>query len=244
MSSCGSKTSAWPAGRADAADLDRRCRSRPPPRGRWSPPGPAPATQPLPSMPRPQAVPSTRTTLRARRRARRGAARIPASGAGTSAAGPRTAGSGSKRASALRIGPDGGSSWLSSRRIAERWMSARSGGEPEDWSATAPTIHAIPRPDARGQRRARAAPSTVRRPGSRSAERACTPMPSKPAGQHPARQQRAEQAEQRRVLRVRAAGQHQRRQPRADERAEREADQRQRADDEALHVAVERQQRA
>ena len=35
--------------------------------------------------------------------------------------------------------------------------------------------------------------------------------PSKPPGQQPADQQRAEQAEQRRVRRVRAAGQHERR---------------------------------
>ena len=44
-------------------------------------------------------------------------------GADTSGDGPAIDGSGSRRASALRIGPDGGSSTLSSRRIAERWMS-------------------------------------------------------------------------------------------------------------------------
>ena len=82
-------------------------------------------TQPEPSIARPQAVPSTRTTLRE-------ALRTPGSratagwGAATSGEGPATWGSGSSRASAFRIEPVGGSSWLSSRRTAERWMSARS----------------------------------------------------------------------------------------------------------------------
>ena len=41
-------------------------------------------------------------------------------GAETSGDGPAIEGSGSRRASALRIGPDGGSSTLSSRRMADR----------------------------------------------------------------------------------------------------------------------------
>ena len=70
---------------------------------------PGATTQPLPSIPRPHAVPTTRTTLPAAERTPR-AARIPGAGGETSAAGPWTDGSGSKRASAWRIGPDGGSS--------------------------------------------------------------------------------------------------------------------------------------
>ena len=131
---------------------------------------PGEPTQPLPSIPRPQAVPTTLTTLvRAVMTPR--LARIPRRGGGTSAAGPRTDGSGSNRDSALRIGPDGGSSWLSPRRIAERWMSARRLSEPDDCTAIAPMIHAIPSPT-HAVSTAPSIPSTVRSPGNRSSERA------------------------------------------------------------------------
>ena len=48
-------------------------------------------------------------------------------------------------ASALRIGPDGGSKPLSERSTADRWTSERSGERtPGVWSATAPASHASP----------------------------------------------------------------------------------------------------
>ena len=102
--------------------------------------------------PSPHAVPSTRTTLARRPRARPAWRAIPRVGAGTSAAGPRTDGSGSNRASALRIGPDGGSNWLSSREdrraldVASQRL--RAGGLQRD-RADDP---GDPEPDAGGQR--------------------------------------------------------------------------------------------
>ena len=85
-------------------------------------------------------------------------------------------------------------------------------------------------------------PSTVRSPGSRRRERTRAPRPSRPLASTPPAEQRAEQAEQRRVRRPRSLAEHQRRQPRADEGPDREPDQRQRADDEPLQVAVDGQQ--
>ena len=82
-------------------------------------------------------APAPRRCARSRLRARR-----------RPATGPVIDGSGSSRASAFRIGPDGGSTWLSSRRIAERWMSARSAVCPGVWPATAARIHTMPRPSA------------------------------------------------------------------------------------------------
>ncbi len=49
-------------------------------------------------------------------------------GAETPGNGPEIEGSGSRLAKTCRIGPVGGNSWLSSLRIAERWISARSCG--------------------------------------------------------------------------------------------------------------------
>ena len=106
---------------------------------------PLPATQPLPCTPRPQAVPSTRTTLRPARRTS-GSRAMAESGGGTFGAGPSISGNGSKRASACRIGPDGGRRSFSSLRIAERWIGSRSSLAPGVWSATAPAIHTRPRP--------------------------------------------------------------------------------------------------
>src|SRR5450755_1002979 len=68
------------------------------------------------------------------------------------------------------------------------------------------------------------------------------PEPLKTTCQDTPDQQGASQTKQRRVLGVRAAVEQQRRQAGAEERAERESDQRQRAHDEALQVAVEGQQ--
>ena len=83
---------------------------------------PSPATQPDPSTPSPQAVPRIFTTLSAAARTC-GSRAIPARGAGTFASGPSMRGNGSKRASALSSGPDGGSAALSRVRICERWTS-------------------------------------------------------------------------------------------------------------------------
>ena len=54
--------------------------------------------------------------------------------------------------------------------------------DPDDWSATAPTSHAMPRPT-HAVSAAPNTPSTVWRPGSRSALRTWRPMPSKPRRQ-------------------------------------------------------------
>ena len=120
-------------------------------------------------------------------------------------------------------------------------MSARRLSEPDDCTAIAPMIHAIPSPT-HAVSTAPSSPSTVRRPGNRSSERACTAEPLEAAGEHAAGEQRAEQTEQRRVLRVRAAREDQRRQPGPEERADREPGERQRPDDEALHVPVQGEQ--
>ena len=112
----------------------------------------------------------------------------PGDGDGTSAAGPWTDGIGSNRASALRIGPDGGSSPSSARRMVEPWMSARSGRELEASSATAPMIQAIPRPT-HAVSAAPSRPSTVRSPGD--AQRRPHPGADalQAAGEHAAGQQ-------------------------------------------------------
>ena len=138
----------------------------------------------------------------ARRRGPPGAVAMPGGGGGTCAAGPVTDGSGSNRASAFRIGPDGGRIWLSSRRIAERWMSVRSVVEPVDSSATAPRIHAIPSPT-QAVSAAPSRPSTGAQPGQPERRAGVEAEPLEPAGEHAPRQQRAEQPEQRCVLGVR-----------------------------------------
>ena len=79
---------------------------------------PSPAIQPEPCTPRPQAVPSTRTTLSPPPAPRdRGRSWSPA--AARRGAGPVICGSGSKRASAFRIGPEGGRAAFSRWRISE-----------------------------------------------------------------------------------------------------------------------------
>ena len=88
-------------------------------------------------------------------RARPARARSAGCGAATSGEGPVIEGSGSSRASAFRIGPDGGSSSLSSRRIAERWMSARSSILPGRLRRARPrAIHTMPSAERRAERRA------------------------------------------------------------------------------------------
>ena len=98
-------------------------------------------------MPRPHAVPVTRTVLRVAERTSGSRAiagvRPPQVGIW-----PWTAGNGSKRASALRKPPDGGRWSFSDERIFERWMSRRSPRAPGVCSATAPNSHATPSPTA------------------------------------------------------------------------------------------------
>ena len=171
-------------------------RRRPGPRCRFSPAttwalvttSPGAATQPLPSIPSPQAVPNTRTTLRraARTEPSRRIARV---GVETSADGPCTDGSGSNRASALRIGPDGGQQPIElaqdrraldvgAQRQRPRGLQRHRAHDPGD-----------PEPDAGGQHRAEQAVDRLqsrqpqRRPGARA-------DPLQAAGQHPADQQR------------------------------------------------------
>ena len=106
---------------------------------------PSRATQPDPSTPSPHAVPSTFATLRPAALTC-GSRAMRELGGATFASGPLMCGKGSKRASAFRIAPDGGSVLLRARRIVERWMSRRSPRAPGVWSATDPAIHAIPSP--------------------------------------------------------------------------------------------------
>ena len=122
-----------------------------------------------------------------------------------------------------------------------RWMSARSGADADESSATAPMIHAMPSPT-HAVSAAPSSPSTCLKPGTRSAERTREPRPLQAAGEHAAGQQRAEQPEQRRVRGMRSAAEQQRRQAGAEKRAERETDERQHPDDESLVVSVEGQQ--
>ena len=67
-------------------------------------------------------------------------------------------------------------------------------------------------------------------------------QPLEAAGEHAAGEQRAQQTEQRRVLRVRPAGKDQRRQPGPEERPDREPGERQCTHDEALHIPVQGEQ--
>ena len=142
---------------------------------------PSPATQPEPSTPRPHAVPSTRTRLPAAARTC-GSRAIREVGACTSPTpGPPIRGSGSKRASALRMKPDGGRTSLSARRIADRWMSRRS-PSPGVCSSTEPAIQTSP--SARtAPRAAPRPPSSARTPGSRTADRSAVPATSSAVAQ-------------------------------------------------------------
>ena len=63
-------------------------------------------------------------------------------------------------------------------------MSWRRLSEPDDWTAIAPMIHAIPRPT-QAVSTAPSIPSTVRSPGNRNSERACTASPSNPLASTP-----------------------------------------------------------
>jgi hypothetical protein len=139
---------------------------------------PGRTTQPEPSTPRPQAVPRMRTTLGAAARTC-GSRATAARGAGTSAFGPSMVGNGSKRASALRIGPLGGRTSLSRLSTAERWMSPRSSRAPGVCSATAPNSHARPSPT-HALSSAPSSPSTIPSPGSRTSVRTCRPIVSRP----------------------------------------------------------------
>ena len=199
------------------------------------------ATQPLPSIPSPQAIPKTRDRRgrraahtpelrrirpgRRRRRRRRGR-------------GPM--GLGSIRASALSTGPDGGSSLSSARRIVRALDVGCA-------AAVKPTNQARPHRRSRRSRARRsrsALPPSDRRVRERRASaapaRAREPRLLKAAGEHrrrPAAPRRARTAARTATV---ALAEHQRRQSGAEEGTEGEARQRHRADNEPLEVAVAR----
>ena len=130
-----------------AARAARSCRPGPATTCAFVTTTPSPATQPLPCTPRPQAVPSTFTTLRAAARTCGVARDARRRAAATSACGPvdlrerveaREAPAGRR--------PRAAAASLSSRRIAERWIGSRSSRAPGVWSATAPPIQTRPSP--------------------------------------------------------------------------------------------------
>ena len=240
---CGSKTTACASSSSPPSTLDRRvvltrddvrvrdhdARARPP--------------TPIPATARPQAVPRTRTTL-ARAACTSRSARMPARrrrDVGLRA--PGCAGNGSTRASAFRIGPDGGSSSFSRLRIAERWMSCRSSRAPGVCSATAPAIQTRPEPERRDQHGAadavdapraarRRSGAGCRRPPPRARSRPAPPTISAPMRRRAARRAssippRAAAAPSRLPANAPAA----------------KPGQRERAHDQALRVAPERHQR-
>ena len=102
------------------------------------------ATQPVPSTPIPQAIPSTRTTLGAARRTPTACARL-GSGGATDAAGPVIAGKGSMRASAFSTSV-GGMNLFSLCSRAEPWAPRRRSVCPGSNSATAPSTHTTATP--------------------------------------------------------------------------------------------------
>ena len=148
-------------------------------------------------------------------------------GGGTFAAGPRIDGNGSKRASAWRIGPDGGSTAFSSLedlraldRLAQlaraRRLERHRARDPDEEQPEAGHQHAAADPVEQPSSLARAAGAG----GSRAPpapRRTAAPSISAPI-----------RANERRVRRVRAVLEEQRPEPRAEEGADREADQRQR----------------
>ena len=98
-----------------------------------------------------------------------------------------------------------------------------------------------PEPDARGEH---GSEQPVDGPQAGQPERR-TGMQAEPfeaAGEHATREQRPDEAEDRRVLRAGATGQEQRPDPGAEKRSEGETNERQHADDEPLDVAVEGEQ--
>ena len=101
-------------------------------------------------------------------------------------------------------------------------------------------IHAIPRPT----HAVSAAPNRPSTPAARAAQGGAGPQAEslEAACEHAAGEQRADQAEQWRVLRMGSPWQQQRPEARAEERAEGEPDEREGTDDEPLEVAVEREQ--
>ena len=125
-----------------------------------------PARRPPSRCPRSRGRRRSRAPGRRRRRGRTPCAQtIRRPGAGTSAAGPASDGSGSMRARALRIGPEAAAAGRaragSARRGGRCWQRRGAG----DCSSTAPAIQAMPSPIAPGQH-APSKPSTVRRPAA------------------------------------------------------------------------------
>ena len=119
-------------------------------------------------------------------------ARSPRAAPARRPSGPSMCGNGSKRASALRIEPDGGSTALRRCRISERWMSRRSSRTPGVCSATAPTIHARPSAIA-ALSSAPSKPSSVRTPGIGTLRRSRNPALSNSPAKIDAAGDRADQ---------------------------------------------------
>ena len=201
---------------------------------------PGPATQPLPSIRARRRSRAPRTTL-ATGRSHPPARRIPRDGAATSAAGPvhrrqrveagqRIAGS-APTAAAARSAPAGSptagcpaaAAVEPADRARSRRRSRRSRGR---------RSRSGPRPPPRR--------STMRSPGSPKSARARSPIPSTRSRAPPRRAARRPGRTAARTATAVSAGQNQR--PAAcRERPEREPDERQHTDDEALEIAVERE---
>ena len=133
----------------------------------------------------------------ARRRAPGGRARSPSRARRTPGAGPSIVGNGSKRASALSSGPDGGSTALSSWRITERWIGSRSSRAPGRLQRDRADDPGQPEPEAAHEHRpadpvehAEPVPEAVAQVKAEHLE---------PRGEQPAQQQRSREREQRRV---------------------------------------------
>ena len=194
---------------------------------------PLPATQPLPCTPSPQAVPSTRTTLRRAARTS-GSSAIAGSGARTSGWGPRMPGNGSKRASVLSSGPLGrqrGVELLEDHRALDRLAQlARARGVQGHRSGQPHQ----PEPDRGHQHRAAYAVERAQPLPEPAAQAKAQHLQRR--GQDAADQQRAHQSEQRRVRRTRTLGEEHRPHSRAEEAAGHEPGERECANDQALRV--------
>ena len=137
---------------------------------------PSPATQPEPSTPSPQAVPSTFTTLRAAA-STCGSPTIPADGACTRTSGPSMRGNGSRFSSAVSSPLVGGRIVFRRWSTYERWTAWRS--SPPEPSATAPSTQTIPSPT-QAVSAAPRRPSSALPAGVRTRARNRLPTPSKP----------------------------------------------------------------
>ena len=144
-------------------------------------------------------------------------------GGGTSAAGPRMRGNGSTRASALRIGPEGGSASFSLREdrraldvlaVARARPASAARRRPRSRPGRGPSVATSSAPPT---------PSTTSAARNESRRLMPSPSASKTIAANPPTISARHEAEQRRVGRARALVEQQRCQPAADERAARES---------------------